>query len=183
MKYPFFGWRCARNRDYLLPTFRTLQSPIKTNSIYIVDIIPIGRETDALGEIQHHQAFDSFWGRSIPYVESIHWWNPASEKNEIMKTIKRQSIKWWKPASHPVVPTHHHYLNQTSDATWQGKPYGPPPLSTKGDHHKNSRKGDFQNRQKIVRPQFLRKKNYAKNAHFATFAHLQQECVYGFNWD
>ena len=102
MKYPFFGWRCARNKDYLLPKFRTLQSPTKTNSIYIVDIIPIGRETDALGEIQHHQAFDSFWGRSISYVESIQWWKPASEKNKIMKTINRQSIKRWKPATHPV---------------------------------------------------------------------------------
>ena len=63
-----------------------------------------------------------------------------------------------------MVPTHHHYLNQTSDATWQGKPYGPPPLSTKGDHHKNTRKGDFQNRQKILRPQFLRPKKITQKA-------------------
>ena len=73
-----------------------------------------------------------------------------------------------------MVPTHHQYLNQTSDATWQGKPYGPPPLSTKGDHHKNTRKGGFQNRQKISQPQFLRQKKYAKNVYFATFANLQQ---------
>ena len=177
MKYPFLGWRW--NKDYLLPTFRTLPSPTKTNSIYIVVIIPIGRETDALGEIQHHQAFDSFWGRSISYVESIQWWKSAPEKNETMKTIKRQNIKWWKAVSHSMVPTHQHFPDQTSDATWQGKPYGPPPLSTKGDHHKNTRKGDFQNRQKFRDHSFWDK----KNVYFATFANLQQKCVFGFNWD
>ena len=35
------------------------------NFLIIVIFIKIGRETDALGEIQHHQAFDSFWGRSV----------------------------------------------------------------------------------------------------------------------
>ena len=73
-----------------------------------------------------------------------------------------------------MVPIHHNFPDQTSDATWQGKPYGPPPLSTKGDHHKNTRKGGFQNRQKISQPQFLRQKKYAKNVYFATFANLQQ---------
>ena len=34
MKYPFLGWRCARNKDYLLPTFRTIQSELKLHPRY-----------------------------------------------------------------------------------------------------------------------------------------------------
>ena len=101
--------------------------------------IKIGRETDALGEFQHHQAFDSFWGRSVLLL-SQKFWVRIYDHIIFSKTLTLSlplSFSWWFLVRHHW---HHDltsdimiwHLSQASGATRKGEPNGSPPLSSKG---------------------------------------------------
>ena len=109
------------------------------NFLIIMIFIKIGRETDALGEIQHHQAFDSFWGRSVLLL-SQKFWVRIYDHIIFSKTLTLSlplSSSWWFLVRHHW---HHDltsdimiwHLSQASGATRKGEPNGSPPLSSKG---------------------------------------------------